>query len=180
MGVRFLLRPNNPVSDAPCFFCNPAREPGNPARCGNAISDGRVGSPANSGMLRLGSMPPQFLIHDRDSRYGATFDRRLRGLGIKQVRTPFRAPRANAISERWVKSVRTECLDHLLVFSEAHLRRAISRYAAYFNYWRPHRSLGQRSPCESSVHQFRPRGANCKITAEPVLGGLHHIYRRAA
>ena len=59
-------------------------------------------------------LPPQFLIHDRDSRYGATFDRRLRGLGIKQVRTPFTAPRANAISERWVKSVRTECLDHCL------------------------------------------------------------------
>jgi putative transposase len=90
-------------------------------------------------------LPPRSLIHDRDSRYGATFDRRLRGLGTKQVRTPFRAPRANAISERWVKSVRTECLDHLLVFNEAHLRRAIAGYAAYFNYWRPHGSLGQRA-----------------------------------
>jgi transposase InsO family protein len=66
-------------------------------------------------------LPPRFLIHDRDSRYVATFDRRLRGLGTKQVRTPFRAPRANAISERWVKSVRTDRLDHLLVFNEAHL-----------------------------------------------------------
>jgi hypothetical protein len=103
-------------------------------------------------------------MHDRDSRHGAPFDRRLRRL------------RANAISERWVRSVRTERLDHLLVFNEAHLRRAISGYAAYFNYWRPHRSLGQRAPCESTVHQFRPRGANCEITAEPVLGGLHHIY----
>jgi len=79
-----------------------------------------------------------------------------------------------------VKSVRTECLDHLLIFNEAHLRRAISGYAAYFNYWPPHRSLGQRAPCGSTVHQFRPRGANRKITAQPVLGGLHHIYRRAA
>jgi len=125
-------------------------------------------------------LPPRFLIHDRDSRYGATFDRRLRGLGIKQVRTPFRAPRANAISERWVKSVRTECLDRLLVFNEAHLRRGIAEYPAYFNYWRPHRSVGQCAPCEFTVHQFRPRGLNRKITAEPVLGGLHHIYRRAA
>jgi transposase InsO family protein len=56
-------------------------------------------------------LPPRFLIHDRHSRYGAAFDRRLRHLGIEQVRTPFKAPRANAISERWVKSVRTECLD---------------------------------------------------------------------
>jgi putative transposase len=117
-------------------------------------------------------LPPRFLIHDRDSRYGATFDRRLRGLDIKQVRTPFRAPRENAISERW--SARTECLDHLIIFNETHLRRAISGYAAYFNYCR------QRAPCESAVHQFRPRGANCKITAHLVLGGLHHIYRRAA
>jgi hypothetical protein len=56
IGVRFLLRPNNPVSDALCLFCNPAREPGNPARCDNALFDGRVGSPANSGVLRLGSI----------------------------------------------------------------------------------------------------------------------------
>jgi putative transposase len=125
-------------------------------------------------------LPPRFLIHDRDSRYGAAFDRRLRHLGIEQVRTPFKAPRANAISERWVKSVRTECLDHTLVFNEAHLRRAISAYVVYFNYWRPHRSLGQPTPCESTVCQFRPRGPDCEIHAEPVLGGLHHINRRAA
>jgi hypothetical protein len=74
---------------------------------------------------------------------GATFDRRLRGLGMQQVRTPFRAPWANAISERWVKSVPTEYLDHLLIFNEAHLRRPISGYATDFNYWRPQRSLGQ-------------------------------------
>jgi putative transposase len=66
--------------------------------------------------------PPRFLIHDRDSRYRANFDRRVRGLGIRQVRTPFRSPRANAVAERWVRSVRSECLDHLVVFSEANLR----------------------------------------------------------
>jgi hypothetical protein len=99
--------------------------------------------------------PPRFLIHDRDSRYGATFERRLRHLGIEQVRTPFRAPRANAISERWVKSARTEYLDHLFIFSENHLRRAISSYVAYFNSWRPHRSLGQRAPRDSTVFQIR-------------------------
>jgi putative transposase len=56
--------------------------------------------------------PPRFLIHDRDSRYEASFDRRVRGLGIRQVRTPFRSPRANAVAERWVRSARSECLDH--------------------------------------------------------------------
>jgi Integrase core domain len=92
-------------------------------------------------VLRLA--PPQFLIHDRDSRYGASFDRRVRGLGIRQVRTPFRSPRANAVAERWVRSVRSECLDHLIVFNEANLRRVLSTYVTYCNRWRPHRSLGQ-------------------------------------
>jgi Integrase core domain len=61
----------------------------------------------------------------------------LRHLGIEQVRTPFRAPRANAISERWVKSVRAECLDHLFIFNEAALRRVMASYVNYFNHWRP-------------------------------------------
>jgi transposase InsO family protein len=59
------------------------------------------------------------LIHDRDSRYGASFDRRVRHLGIRQVRTPFRSLRANAVAERWVRSVRSECLDHVFVFQRA-------------------------------------------------------------
>jgi transposase InsO family protein len=88
--------------------------------------------------------PPRFLIHDRDSRYGASFDRRVRGLGIQQVRTPFRSPRANAVAERWVRSARSECLDHLIVFSEANLRRVLLAYVTYYNRWRPHRSLGQQ------------------------------------
>ena len=61
--------------------------------------------------------------HDRDSRYAALFDRRLKNLGITQVRTPFRVPQANSIAERWVRSARQECLDHTFVFGEAHLRR---------------------------------------------------------
>jgi transposase InsO family protein len=98
MSLRFLLRPNNTVSDALCPLCNLIRH-------------------INREILHVAVTPfptaewaPRFLIHDRDSRYGAAFDRRLRHLGIEQVRTPFKAPRANAISERWVKSVRTECL----------------------------------------------------------------------
>jgi transposase InsO family protein len=124
--------------------------------------------------------PPRFLIHDRDSGYGMSLDRRVRHLGIRQVRTPFRSPRANAIAERWVKSARTECLDHLFVFGEAHLRRAMSAYKTYYNHWRPHRSLCQRAPYDSGVPHFRSREGGGKIVAEPVLGGLHHIYSRTA
>jgi putative transposase len=123
---------------------------------------------------------PRFLIHDRNSRYGMSFDRRVRHLGIRQVRTPFRSPRANAVAERWVKSARTECLDHLFVFGEARLRRAMSAYKTYYNHWRPHRSFCQRAPCDSGVPHFRSRETGGKIVAEPVLGGLHHICRRTA
>jgi transposase InsO family protein len=123
-------------------------------------------------------VPPRFFIHDRDSRYGANFDRRVRGLGIRQVRTPFRSPRPNVVAERWVRSARCKCLDHLIVFSEANLRRVLFAYVAYYNRWRPHRSLGQAVPCGEA--RPLPRQACRKIVAEAVLGGLHHIYHAAA
>ena len=120
--------------------------------------------------------PPRFLIHDRDSRYGKVFDRRLNNLGIRQIRTPFGSPRANAIAERWVRSARIECLDLMFILSERHLRRALAEYVGYFNYWRPHRSIGQRAP--RALAAQRNTGGN--IIATPVLGGLHHIYKLAA
>lgn len=72
--------------------------------------------------------PPPYLIHDRDSRYGVTFDRRLQRLGIRQTRTLFRSPQVNSIAERWVRSARTECLDHMSIFNECHLRRVLREY----------------------------------------------------
>src|SRR5215469_800551 len=103
---------------------------------------------------------------------------RMRGLGIRQVRTPFSSPRANTVAERWVRSARSQCLDHLIIFSEANLRRVLSAYVTYYNRWRPHRSLGQAAPCGELMPL--PRQACPKIAAQPVLGGLHHIYRAAA
>jgi transposase InsO family protein len=118
--------------------------------------------------------PPRFLIHDWDSRYGTSFDRRVRHLGIRQVRTPFRSPRASAVAERWVRSVRSECLDHLIVFNEHNLRRTLSAYVTYYNRWRPHRSLGQRAPRGAAMSL--PQKGCRNVVAKPVLGGLHHIY----
>jgi putative transposase len=162
----------------PCSsFCGSARQQRNSARRRHVRPQS---GPPSSWSNAAHRWPPRFLIHDRDSRFGALFERRLRHLGIAQVRTPFRAPRANAISERWVKSVRTECLDHLFVFTEGHLRRAILSYVTYFNCWRPHRSLGQRAPLDSTAFGIRAWEAKCKVIAEPVLGGLHHVYRHAA
>jgi putative transposase len=124
--------------------------------------------------------PPRFMVHDRDSRYGPSVNRRLKRLGIKQVRTPFRRPTANAVAERWVKSAQTDCLDHLFVFNESTLRRAISSYETYYNHHRPHRSIGQRAPCASGRAADRPPGIQRSVIAEPILGGLHHIYRHAS
>jgi putative transposase len=122
--------------------------------------------------------PPRYLIRDRDSRYGKAFDRRVRGLGVRQLRTPVKAPRANALAERWVRSVRNECLDQVLIVNERHLQRVLDEYVAYFNAWRPHRGLGQRAPCGSApTAQSNPTG---RIIGRPVLGGLHHVYQHAA
>jgi putative transposase len=118
--------------------------------------------------------PPRSLIHDRDSRYGVSFDRRMWHLGVGQVRTPFRSPRANAIAERRVRSARSECLDHIFVFSEGNLvefcRGTLQRR-------RPHLSLDQKAACGPTISV--PENAYRKVVADPVLGGLHHIYKVA-
>ena len=124
--------------------------------------------------------PPRFLVHDRDSCYGTPFDRRAHKLGIVHVRTPFRSPRANAIAERWVRSVRIECLDHLFIFNERHLQKVLGEYVGYFNHWRPHRSIGQRAPCAPATPAPRRSAQGQKVIAIPVLGGLHHVYQLAA
>ena len=125
-------------------------------------------------------VPARFLLRDSDSRYGTTFDRRVRNIGIAQIRTPFRSPRANAIAERWVRSVRTECLDHVFIFNERHLQKVLAEYVGYFNDWRPHRSIGQRAPCAPLARASHRSAQAREMIAIPVLGGLHHVYHQAA
>ena len=117
---------------------------------------------------------PRYLIHDHDRVWGADFGPRAAGLTIKSLRTPIRAPRANSIAERWVRTARRECLDHLIPINERHLRRVMAEFVDYYNHDRPHRSLGLRAPLPSSA---ATHGA---IVVRPVLGGLHHVYQRAA
>ena len=122
---------------------------------------------------------PRFLLCDNDAKHGARFVQAAEASGITVVRTPVLAPCANAIIERFLRSVRRECLDHVLLLGEAHLRRALGEYVAYFNRDRPHQGRGQRVPAlEASLRPAR-RDA-CGVIASPVLGGLHHAYRRAA
>jgi len=117
---------------------------------------------------------PKFFIRDRDDKFGAVFDRVARGSGMRVIKTAVHAPNMNAVMERFLRSVRTEVLDHVLVLDERRLERVLREHVKFFNDARPHQGLGQRIP-GSPAQTF---GAN--VTAFPVLGGLHHDYRRAA
>ena len=130
---------------------------------------------------------PRFLIHDHDAKYGPELDRVAAASGIHVVRTPIRAPRANAVCERFLGSVRRECVDHVLILGERHLRRVLAEYVAHFNGARPHQGIGQRIPAAiAAPGQRRPearapaRGMDKAPLAVPVLGGLHHEYHWAA
>ena len=103
---------------------------------------------------------------------GATSVPDCQSLGITSVRTPFRAPRANAIAERLVRSIRQECLDHVIVINERHLRAVLVEFAEYYNLDRPHRSLRLQSPLP------RPLVRDGPVTMRSVLGGLHHVCPR--
>jgi transposase InsO family protein len=117
---------------------------------------------------------PEYLIRDRDAVYGADFARKAASLGIRTMLTPVRAPRANAIAERLVGTLRRECLDHLIVVNERHLRTILCDFARYYNADRPHQTLRLDTP------QPVDRPLVGSIRSRPVLGGLHHVYERAA
>jgi transposase InsO family protein len=117
---------------------------------------------------------PRFLIRDNDSKFGPSFTRVAKGTGIEVLKTPYRAPRANAICERFLGSLRRECLDHFLILGERHLRRLVKGYKTYFNHARPHQGIEQYIPCQPERPGKPP--ATGKIASRPVLGGLHHDY----
>ena len=122
--------------------------------------------------------PPRFLIRDNDSKFGATFQHLADGAEMEILKTPIRAPKANAICERFLGSLRRECLDHILVLSEDHLRRVMAEYVRYHNKARPHQGMGQVIPM--NVGTPGPAPGKGKVEVTPILGGLHHDYRRAA
>jgi len=117
---------------------------------------------------------PRFLIRDRDRNYGGDFVTKAAGIGITTVLTPIRAPKANAIAERVIGTIRRECLDHLIVLNERHLRRVLREYLAYYNAVRPHQSLANQPP--AGPRNLSSRGASDRLVSRPILGGLHHEY----
>jgi transposase InsO family protein len=119
---------------------------------------------------------PKFLIRDNDSIYGRYFDKCVNGLGIRQIRTAFKAPKMNGLCERVIGTLRRECTNHVIVFGENHLRRILREYVEYYNKHRTHMSLGRDSP----EHREIERPIDGKIRKIPILGGFHHRYTRKA
>jgi transposase InsO family protein len=122
----------------------------------------------------------RFLIRDRDGKFATAFDHVLAAAGIDVLRIPPRAPKANAYAERWVRTVRTECLDWVLVWNRRHLERVLTEYVTHYNTARPHRGIDldvpipAAQPPPASIAQLR------RVERDEVLGGLIHEYRHAA
>jgi putative transposase len=130
----------------------------------------------------------KFLIHDRDSIFSPSLDRELATFGLRVLRTPVRAPQANAYCERLVGTIRRECLDFLIPLGESHLRAMLREWVRHYNRGRPHMSLGPGIPAgdgdnnkQTAIQPLRAEGRHrlperCEIRAKPILGGLHHEY----
>jgi transposase InsO family protein len=120
----------------------------------------------------------KFLIRDRDAEFTAAFDAVFAVAGMRIIKSPVRAPRANAIAERWVGSVRRECLDQILVAGERHLRLVLGEYADHYNSHRPHRSLQQEPPAGRA--HLPVEITKMRVLRRDRLGGLIHEYAQVA
>ena len=116
---------------------------------------------------------PRYMIRDRDRIYGAVVRRRLRAMGIRDKPIAPASPWQNGFAERLIGSIRRECLDHIIVLGEAHLRRILKSYADYYNRVRTHRSLNKDAPVTRQIQRIG------NIKSHAILGGLHHRYARA-
>ena len=116
-----------------------------------------------SWQLPDGQVNAHYLIRDRDSKFVPAFDAVFQSEGVEIVRTPYPAPNANAVAERWTRSVRQECLDHLLIGSEAHLRRVLAVYVSFYLQDHPHQGLAQRTLDALSAHYGHVTQQDCYI-----------------
>jgi putative transposase len=121
----------------------------------------------------------RFLIGDRDSKFTSSFDEVFRSDGTEVICTPIRAPKANAFAERWVRTVRTECLDWMLVIGRRHLEQVLGVYVEHYNLERPHRGLALATPM-TPIGRAESGANSGPIRRRDLLGGLIHEYSRAA
>jgi putative transposase len=118
----------------------------------------------------------RFLIHDRDTKFSHAFDEVFRTTGIKIIRTPIQAPNANAFAERWVRTVRADCLDRILILGSRHLQRVLHVYRRHINEHRPHRALRLQPPCGRAP---TPVIEPAELRRRDLLGGLIYEYDAA-
>ena len=118
----------------------------------------------------------RFLIHDRDTRFSRAFDEVFRTEGIRVVRTPVQAPNANAIAERWVRTLRSDCLDRILILGHRHLEQVLRVYRRHYNEHRPHRTVQLQPP---DGRDPTPLNTTDRLHRRHLLGGLIHEYEAA-
>ena len=149
-----------------------------PQHPGTAAGPGR-GPQARNLMMDFGERAGQFrfLIRDRDSKFTAAFDGVFAGNGTRVLRTPVQSPRANSYAERFVGTLRRECLDHMLILGERHLRSVLAEYVRHYNGHRQHQGLQQEPPLRESG---RAVDITARIERRQVLGGVISEYRRSA
>jgi transposase InsO family protein len=125
---------------------------------------------------------PKFLLRDNDAKFGTVFDAVAESAGVRIIRTPILAPKANGHVERLIGSIRRECLDQVLVHSDRHLQQLLDEFRVYFNDARPHQGLGQQRPNTAGQPARTPLRfpGPYRVASHPILGGLHHDYRIAA
>ena len=135
---------------------------------------------ARNFMLVLGDRVDgfRFLVRDRDAKFTTSFDAVFADSSIAVLRSPPRAPKASAFAERWVSTIRRECLDRMLIFNERHVVRVLDEYEDHYNSHRPHRALEQRPPMAVGSNRL-PRSA-VAVRRRDILGGLINEYRQAA
>ena len=119
---------------------------------------------------------PKYLIRDRDSKYATHFSAVAVSSGIKELKTPYRTPQANGVCERFMVSLRKECMDHILIHDDKHLRQVVNAYTAYFNRERTHQGIDQRIPEQYELPRSKPTSG--RAMSKAILGGLHPSYSR--
>jgi putative transposase len=145
--------------------------------CTSTPDGGWVAQQARNLVMQLGDEQPfRFLIHDRDAKFSHAFDEVFRTGGTSVIRTPVQAPDANAFAERWVRTLRTDCLDRILILGRRHLEHVLRVYRCHYNEHRPHRALHLVPP---NGRDPTPLHATDRLRCRDLLGGLIHEYEAA-
>ena len=164
------------------FFISPATRRLEFIACTVNPDGAWVTQQARNLLMQLGEHERRFrlLIHDRDRKFSRGFDEVFRSGGIEVIRTPIQAPNANAFAERWVRTVRSDCLDRILILGRRHLERILRVYSNHYNGHRPHRALQLAPPNGTNPDLVGRTSAASGVYRHDLLGGLIHEYRHAA